>query len=165
MTPPRAAPLPPDELAERLARVYVVLGPVYRKVLRLVELDQQRSGMSVGVRNVLDQLRRRGALTVPALAREQDLSRQFVQRMVNDARAAGWVETVDNPAHRRSGLVRLTPAGQEAIAAVVASELDRLARVGGDLTGREIDTTLRVLGHMQAALDDLMAQGSDGAPR
>jgi DNA-binding MarR family transcriptional regulator len=160
---PRPEQLPPDELAERLARVYVVLGPVYRKVLRLVELDQRRTGMSVGVRNVLDQLRRGGDLTVPALARAQDLSRQFVQRMVNDARGAGWVEVVENPAHRRSGLVRLTRSGATAIDAVVAGELDRLALVGGGLTGPEVDATLRVLDRMQAALDDLLA--ADDAPR
>jgi DNA-binding MarR family transcriptional regulator len=160
---PRPEPLPPDELAERLARVYVVLGPVYRKVLRLVELDQRRTGMSVGVRNVLDQLRRGGDLTVPALARAQDLSRQFVQRMVNDASGAGWVEVVENPAHRRSGLVRLTRSGATAIDAVVAGELDRLALVGGGLTGPEVDATLRVLDRMQAALDDLLA--ADDAPR
>lgn len=160
---PRPAPLPPDELADRLAEVYVLLGPVYRKVLRLVELDQRRTGMSVGVRNVLDQLRRGGELTVPALARGQDLSRQYVQRVVDEARDAGWVEVVDNPAHRRSGLVRLTRAGSRAIDAVVAGELDRLARVEGGLTAREVDATLRVLGRMQAALDDLLA--ADDAPR
>lgn len=160
---PRAAPLPPDELADRLAQVYVLLGPVYRKVLRLVELDQRRTGVSVGVRNVLDQLRRGGDLTVPALARGQDLSRQYVQRVVDEAREAGWVEVVDNPAHRRSGLVRLTRAGARAIDRVVAGELERLARVDGDLTARDVDATLRVLDRMQAALDELLA--ADDAPR
>ncbi len=158
MTP--TAPLPPDDLAARLAQVYVALGPVYRKVLRVVERDQERMGMSVGVRNVLDQLRRGGDLTVPRLARDQDLSRQFVQRTVNDARDAGWVELVDNPGHRRSSLVRLTTAGRTAIEAVAQREHLLLTRVEGDLTGAEVDATLRVLRHLEEALDEVLRSSS-----
>lgn len=76
----------------------------------------------VGVRAVLDQLRREGERTVPQMARAQGLSRQFVQRMVNDARAAGYVDLRDNPAHQRSSLVALTQPGREAIDAVTARE-------------------------------------------
>ncbi|RLV55814.1 MarR family transcriptional regulator [Aeromicrobium phragmitis] len=155
-----STPLGPDTLADRLAEVYVALGPVYRKVARIVERDQSVMGMSVGVRSVLDQLRRGGDLTVPQMARDQDLSRQFVQRMVNDALAAGLVELIDNPAHRRSSLVRLTPAGAEAIEAVAAREHRLMSRVGGDLTGDELDATLRVLRHMLAALEEVEAAGS-----
>jgi DNA-binding MarR family transcriptional regulator len=145
-------PLPPDQLAARLGEVYVALGPVYRRVARIVEHDEELSGLSVGVRNVLDQLRRGGDRTVPQLARAQDLSRQFTQRMVNDALAAGLVELRRNPAHRRSSLVHLTRDGEEAITAVAAREHELLGRVGGDLTGAELTGTLRVLHHMEQAL-------------
>jgi DNA-binding MarR family transcriptional regulator len=148
-----ATPLPPDALADRLAEVYLVVGPLYRKVARVVEHAQPVMGMSVGVRAVLDQLRRGGDLTVPQMARDQDLSRQFVQRMVNDARDAGWVKLVDNPAHRRSSLVHLTRSGARAIGAVTTREHELLRQVGGDLTGAEIDATLRVLTQMLAALE------------
>lgn len=146
-------PLDPDVLADRLAQVYLVVGPLYRKVLRIVERDEPEMGMSVGVRAVLDQLRRRGELTVPQIAREQDLSRQFVQRMVNEARAAGWVDVVDNPAHRRSHLIRLTSAGEQVIGTVVAREHRLLQRVGGDITQADVDATLHVLTEMLTALD------------
>lgn len=147
--------LPPDDLADRLARVYAVIGPVYRKVARIVEADEPVNGMSVGVRAVLDHLRREGACTVPRIAERQELSRQFIQRVVNDARDAGFVELVDNPAHRRSRLVHLTAAGREAIEAVVAREQALMGQVGGELTADELDATLRVLHHMKAALDDI----------
>lgn len=161
-SPPEPDALPPDALAERLAEVYVALGPVYRRVARIVEHDERNSGMSVGVRNVLDQLRRRGELTVPQLAQEQDLSRQFVQRMVHDARGAGYVELVENPAHRRSSLVRIEPAGREAIGAVIGREHELMARVGGNLTAAELEATLRVLHHMDAALVEV--EGKRGRP-
>ena len=37
-------PLPPDELAPRLAEVYLLVGPLYRRVLRKVELGQEIEG-------------------------------------------------------------------------------------------------------------------------
>ena len=146
------SPLDPQTRAARLAEVYVALGPVYRRVARLVEQDEQVSGLSVGVRNVLDQLRRDGDRTVPQLARAQDLSRQYTQRMVDQAATDGLVELAPNPAHRRSRLVRLTPAGTAAITSVIDRELSLLTRVGGDLTAAELDGTLRVLHHMDQAL-------------
>jgi len=152
-------PLAPEALAPRLAEVYVALGPVYRRVARLVEQDEHVSGLSVGVRNVLDQLRRDGERTVPQLARAQDLSRQYTQRMVDQAAADGLVELIENPAHRRSRLVRLTPAGDAAITAVIERELSLLERVGGDLTAAELDGTLRVLLHMDQALIALEEDG------
>src|SRR3712207_9216929 len=93
-------PLDPDALADRLAEVYLVVGPLYRRVLRAVERDAPAEGLSVGVRAVLDLLARNGPMTVPQMGRAQSLSRQFVQRMVNDATSAGLVELSDNPAHR-----------------------------------------------------------------
>ena len=139
------SPLDPQTRAARLAEVYVALGPVYRRVARLVEQDEQVSGLSVGVRNVLDQLRRDGDRTVPQLARAQDLSRQYTQRMVDQAATDGLVELAPNPAHRRSRLVRLTSAGGAAITAVLERELSLLERVGGDLTAAELDGTLIAL--------------------
>jgi DNA-binding MarR family transcriptional regulator len=148
-------PLDPDALARRLAEVYLLVGPLYRRVLRAVEDNEPIEGVSVGVRAVLDLLHRGGPMTVPQMGRAQSLSRQFVQRMVNDAAADGLVELVDNPAHRRSRLVRLTAAGRDRIAAVTAREHDLLRQVPGDLTGAEVDACLRVLGRMLAALDDV----------
>ncbi|HIT76757.1 MAG TPA: MarR family transcriptional regulator [Candidatus Avipropionibacterium avicola] len=148
-------PLDPDALATHLSEVYLAIGPLYRKVARIVERDEPVMGMSTGVRAVLDQLRREGERTVPQMARTQDLSRQFVQRMVNDAREAGFVELAINPTHRRSRLVRLTDTGRTAIEAVTRRELDLMRRVGGELTGAELTATLRVLHHMQQALDEI----------
>lgn len=153
-------PLPPDELAAGLADVYQVVGPLYRKVLRVVEREQPVMGMSVGARAVLDQLRRGGPMTVPQLARGQDLSRQFVQRMVDEARAADWVEPRDNPAHRRSHLIHLRPDGVAAIDAVHERERLLMGRVGGELTGPEVEATLRVLRAMLGALDGVEREQS-----
>jgi DNA-binding MarR family transcriptional regulator len=149
------AVLRPDDLAGRLAEVYLAVGPLYRRAQRAVERNESLENVSTGVRAVLDMLRRHGPMTVPQMGRTQSLSRQFVQRMVNDAAAAGLVELSDNPAHRRSRLVALTDPGHATIMAIVKRESTQLRNVAGDLTGSDVDTCLRVLGHMLAALDDI----------
>ncbi|MER7014200.1 MarR family winged helix-turn-helix transcriptional regulator [Saccharopolyspora sp. NPDC000359] len=149
------SPLPPEQLGPRLAEIYAVLGPLYRKVAQLVEHESPRGGLSIGVRAVLERLEMAGtAETVPQIARTLELSRQFVQRMVNDALAQGYVALKPNPAHRRSSLVALTDTGLAAINALQRREHETMGRVGGDLTDSDLRTTLRVLRHMLDAVPD-----------
>ncbi|MEY9878388.1 DNA-binding MarR family transcriptional regulator [Streptacidiphilus sp. MAP12-33] len=147
-------PLSPDELPGRLMEVFALVGPLYRRVQRRIELDAAQ-GVSVGVRAVLDLLREHGPMTVPQMGRAQSLSRQFVQRMVNDGAAAGLVEAVPNPAHARSSLIRLTDAGQAAITAIVAREHAVLRQAAGDLTDADLATTTRVLTRMLGLFEDV----------
>ncbi|MFC4505321.1 MULTISPECIES: MarR family winged helix-turn-helix transcriptional regulator [Streptomyces] len=146
-------PLPPDELGHRLVEVFDLVGPLYRRALRKVEQGEAVEGASVGVRSVLDLLRRQGDMTVPQLSRIQALSRQFVQRMVNDAAAHGWVESVPNPAHQRSSLIRLTEEGRVLITAVLDREHTLNRQVGGELTDAEVRACVRVLTEMLRTFD------------
>ncbi|MFE0177953.1 MarR family winged helix-turn-helix transcriptional regulator [Streptomyces sp. NPDC059002] len=148
-----SAPLAPDDLADRLTGVFDLVGPLYRRVQRKVEEAAPIEGISVGVRAVLVQLREHGPMTVPQMGRAQALSRQFVQRMVNDAAARRLVETIPNPAHQRSSLIRLTAAGDAAINAVVAREHALLRQVDGDLTEADVATCVHVLTRMLAIFD------------
>ncbi len=52
-----------------------------------------------------------GPLTVPQIAQMRPTSRQRMQRLADELAAEGLVEFLDNPRHRRSKLVRLTPRG------------------------------------------------------
>ncbi|MGW9175185.1 MarR family winged helix-turn-helix transcriptional regulator [Streptomyces decoyicus] len=137
-----------EELTDRLTKVFDLVGPLYRRTQRKVEQDVSAEGPSVGVRAVLNLLREHGPMTVPQMGRAQALSRQFVQRMVNDAAARGLVGSVPNPAHKRSSLIRLTEQGQTAITAVLDRERSVLRQVGGDLTDAEVDACLRVLSRL-----------------
>jgi DNA-binding MarR family transcriptional regulator len=73
--------------------------------------------------------------------------------MVNEAMDSGWVERLDNPAHRRSVLMALTHEDRSAIDIVLSREHELMARTPGRLTDEDIDTTLRVLAAMRSALD------------
>src|SRR5829696_5631191 len=56
-------------------------------------------------------LARLGPLTVPQIAQMRPTSRQRMQRLADELAAEGLVEFIENPKHRRSKLVRLTPEG------------------------------------------------------
>jgi DNA-binding MarR family transcriptional regulator len=146
-------PLPPDELGERITEVYDLIGPLYRRAFRKIELGERIEGASVGVRSVLDLLRRFEPMTVPQMGRIMALSRQFVQRMVNDAVARGWAEVVPNPAHQRSSLVRLSAEGRTTITAILAREHAVNRQVGGDLTDSDITACVRVLKELLRTFD------------
>src|SRR5882762_8205784 len=52
-----------------------------------------------------------GPLTVPRIAQMRPTSRQRMQRLADELAVEGLVEFIENPKHRRSKLVRLTPKG------------------------------------------------------
>lgn len=75
-----------------------------------------------------------GPLTVPQIAEMRPTSRQRMQRLADELAAEGLVEFIDNPKHRRSRLVQLTPKGEaryreqdaqlQSIASTLCVELD-----------------------------------------
>ncbi|GGU41622.1 MarR family winged helix-turn-helix transcriptional regulator [Streptomyces violascens] len=146
-------PLTPDDLGRRLTEVFALVGPLYRRVQRKVEQAEPIEGLSVGVRAVLDLLLTHGPMTVPQMGRAQALSRQFVQRMVNDAATRQLVEITPNPAHQRSSLIQLTDKGRAAITALTIREHALLRQVGGDLTDTDLTACKRVLTHMLELFD------------
>ena len=149
------APLPPDELGHRVSEVFDLIGALYRRGLHKLEQGQEIEGVSVGVRSVLTLLHRYGPMTVPQMGRVMTLTRQFVQRMVNDATARGWAEATPNPAHQRSSLIRITAGGEAVITAILAREHALNRQVGGDLTEAELRACVRVLKQMMKTFDDV----------
>ncbi|MBB5084878.1 MarR family winged helix-turn-helix transcriptional regulator [Nonomuraea endophytica] len=141
------------ERAERLVAVFDLVGPLYRRAWRQVEQDAPVEGLTVGLRAVLSMLRQHGPMTVPHLGRTLALSRQFVQRTINDGAALSLVEPVPNPAHRKSSLIRLTDQGAAAVDALVGRERAVLREVGRDLTDADVEACLRVLAHLLHHLD------------
>ncbi|MFF7520168.1 MarR family winged helix-turn-helix transcriptional regulator [Streptomyces pseudovenezuelae] len=147
-------PLPPDELGHRVSEVFDLVGALYRRGLRKLEQDEAVAGVSVGVRSVLVLLHRYGPMTVPQMARIMALTRQFVQRMTNEATERGWTEATPNPAHQRSSLIRITDDGVAVITAILAREHALNRQVGGgELTDAELRACVRVLKEMLRTFD------------
>ena len=105
-----------------------------------------------GIWGVLHSLAVDGPQTVPQLARTRPVTRQHIQQIANEAAADGLIEFVDNPAHKRSKLLRLTPKGERWDAEMT----ERLKTFAGDLAedfdAAELATAARVLNAVRAKL-------------
>ncbi len=99
-----------DEMALLMADLYEAAGASRR----LGELVAQGEGQSQARWQVLSVLDGPPA-TVPQIARRLGISRQAVQRVVNELANEGTVAAEDNPGHRSSPLFTLTEAGRTAL--------------------------------------------------
>lgn len=93
-----------------------------------------------GVWGLLHSLQTLGPQTVPQLARARPVARQHIQKLADEMAEDGLVEFIDNPAHRRSRLLRMTSEG-EAIYGQITGELLELCRdfaTGQDLEDLQI---------------------------
>src|SRR5215207_1750147 len=79
-----------------------------------------------------------GPLTVPQIAQMRPTSRQRMQRLADELAAEGLVEFIDNPKHRRSKLVQLTPKGLSRYRALSVQLLAIASTLGVSLSERDI---------------------------
>src|ERR687896_919569 len=86
-----------------------------------------------------------GPLTVPQIAQMRPTSRQRMQRLADELAAEGLVEFVDNPKHRRSKLVRLTPKGDARYRELNARFLSIASTMGVALIEADIRRTTEIV--------------------
>lgn len=54
-----------------------------------------------------------GPKTVPQIAKMRSVSRQYIQRLANDIVEEGYAEYSNNPGHKRSQFLVITPKGEK----------------------------------------------------
>jgi len=86
-----------------------------------------------------------GPLTVPQIAEMRPTSRQRMQRLADELAAEGLVEFIDNPKHRRSKLVRLTPKGDARYRELNARFLAIASTMGVGLSEADIRRTIEIV--------------------
>lgn len=101
-------------------------------------------------------------LTVAQIARTMGLSRQSVQRLVDELEAAGIVRRSAHPESRRARLVGLTQAGQSAYAQIERRERPWAHRAAAGESRTALATTLRVLRALRGRVE-LELRGSRAA--
>ena len=99
-----------------------------------------------------------GPLTVPQIAEMRPTSRQRMQRLADELAAEGLVEFVDNPKHRRSKLVQLTPKGEARYREWNARFLGIGSTMGVDLSEADIRRTTEVVRRLS---DEVKAQSDE----
>lgn len=92
------------------------------------------------------------------LARDLGVSRQNVQRIVNDLETEGLVAFHANPHHRRAQLVVLTAKGRETFAAAMRRQAPWVDTLADGLLVADIETAHRVIA---ALLKKLEHEGDD----
>jgi DNA-binding MarR family transcriptional regulator len=108
--------------------------------------------LTAGRRGVLRGLDRLGPQTVPQMARARPVSRQYIQMLVYGLAADGLVELYDNPAHRRSRLVRLTAAGRDALASMYGREAELFTTLELPVSETELRDAAGALRRVREAL-------------
>jgi DNA-binding MarR family transcriptional regulator len=106
----------PERRPDALEEVIDETRALFHRLRAVAEQVHAQGELSGGRRGVMKDLARLGPQTVPQLARRRPVSRQHIQSLVNPLLEEGYLERIDNPAHRRSPLLRLTPRGESLVA-------------------------------------------------
>ncbi len=93
-------------------------GLLFNRLKLVAEQIHQQGEMSGARRAILRMLNEVGAQTVPQIGRARSVSRQHVQALVNELTREGYVELVENPAHKRSPFAQLTARGKQFVLAM-----------------------------------------------
>src|SRR5512138_379249 len=110
--------------------------------------------VTVGMRAVLEWLARNGPSTVPHVARGRRVTRQHIQALVNELLEHRLVALEDNPAHRRSALVRLTPKGRTAIERMKRRERRFLGGLPLEVRPDDLRRAATTLARVREALEE-----------
>jgi DNA-binding MarR family transcriptional regulator len=96
-------------------------------------------------RAVMEFLYASDPLSVPEIARRYDVSRQHIQVTVNGLLASGLLQSIDNPNHKRSRLVRLSSLGRETFAEIRRNEAALIADLFRTVPDEALATTRATL--------------------
>lgn len=98
---------------------------------------------------------------VAHVARAMGLTRQNVQRIVNELVAAGLLRLAANPNHKRAALVVMTASGKAAFAAVAARQAPWVTDLAAGLKVSALKTTLATVRELRTRLESSASERSE----
>ncbi len=134
-----------DSKAKAITELMLEVAQCFFKIRALGQKTGFITGWGGGAFGFMRSLALRGPLTVPQIARMRPTSRQRMQRLANELAAEGLVEFIDNPKHRRSKLVRLTPEGDAHYRELDARLLSIASTMGIALSEADIRKTIEIV--------------------
>jgi len=131
----------------------------FRALSVTADRAMERLGISAGDRAVLEFLSREDVpISLAALARKHNVSRQHIHQSVNRLRNAAWIEKVPDPADARTVLLCLSPAGQKFWNQIRVQDRAVLRRLSGladpEQCRTAADTLHAIRTHLQKGLAD-----------
>lgn len=146
-----------DDRVDLLQSVFRETALLYLRLRAAAEAVHDQGPLTAALRAVLLELHASGPRTVPDLARERPVTRQYMLKIVQQLRDLGWVDAARNPRHRRSYLVALTLEGRAEVERILARERVLLGSLPLDIPEGDLGTALRVL----QGVRELMTQAQD----
>jgi DNA-binding MarR family transcriptional regulator len=144
-----------DGKAEAIAELMLEVAQCFFRIRAVGQKTGLITSWGGGAFGFIRSLALLGPLTVPQIAQMRPTSRQRMQRMADELAAEGLVEFIDNPKHRRSKLVRLTPKGDTRYREMNARFLSIASTMGVALGEADIRKTIEIVRHLS---DDAKAR-------
>jgi DNA-binding MarR family transcriptional regulator len=143
-----------DSKAEAMAELMLEVAQCFFRIRAVGQKTGLITSWGGGAFGFMRSLALLGPLTVPQIAQMRPTSRQRMQRLSDELAAEGLVEFIDNPKHRRSKLVRLTPKGDARYRKLNARFLSIASTLGVALSEADIRKTTEIVRQLS---DDVKA--------
>lgn len=118
---------------------------LFRALTERSEATLSKYGVSAADRAIMEFLFPEHALTVPAIAKRYQVSRQHVQVTVNSLLSKKLVCSNANPRHKRSPLISLTAKGRELFSRIIGADLKAVEALFVGTPKQDRQTTARTL--------------------
>jgi DNA-binding MarR family transcriptional regulator len=141
----RAAQPIVDSKGEAIAELMLEVAQFFFRIRALGQKTGLITSWGGGAFGFLRSLATLGPLTVPQIAEMRPTSRQRMQRLADELAGDGLVEFVNNPKHRRSKLVQLTPKGEARYRAMNAHFLAIASTLGAAVSERDVLRTREIV--------------------
>lgn len=129
----------------KIRRVFQQLRSVSDAMLEDLEINASE-------RAVLEALSGEEASSVPQIAKRLNVSRQYVQVLVNELLTKELVNSAENPSHKRSPLISITSKGGKLFAAISESERDLLNVLQSSFSNTDLAISLKTLETLEELL-------------
>ena len=146
-----------DRRAEAIAELMLEVAQCFFRIRALGQKTGLITSWGGGAFGFLRSLALLGPLTVPQIAEMRPTSRQRMQRLADELAADGLVTFIDNPKHRRSKLVQLTPKGDGRYREMHTRFLSIAATMGATLSETDIR---RTTGTVRRLSEDVKARSN-----
>lgn len=144
-----------DSRAEAITELMLEVAQCFFRIRALGQKTGLITSWGGGAFGFMRSLALLGPLTVPQIAEMRPTSRQRMQRLADELAAEGLVKFIDNPKHRRSKLVQLTPKGDAHYRELNARLLSIASTMGVTLSEADIRKTIEIVRHLS---DDAKAR-------
>lgn len=125
---------------------------LFHRTVQVAEELHAGEPVTLGMRAVLESVFRQGPASVPQIARRRLVTRQHIQSLVNGLQEHGLVVLEPNPAHRRSALVALSPAGRRLIERMLRREAGFYSGMNLDVGPEAIGQAARTLARVRRGM-------------